>query len=116
MRRNIVAAIGGGVAILAAPCLWLAAASAIYCAGIARPDLFVFPFTQWLDVLPYWRANGWTTLWVGVSAAAPTLLIVATVIGLARLRSTRSPVYGKTEWATPRQMAAGKIEATRKPF
>lgn len=69
-----------GIAIAATAYLWIVAASNIYCAGIGRVDLFVFPFTQWLQIAPDWRANWWITLWVVVSAGIPTLAVLALLI------------------------------------
>jgi hypothetical protein len=117
--RNAFAALAGALATIAIPYGWITAASAIYCAGVARSDLFVSPFTQWLDVLPYWRANWWVTLWVIIGAAVPTaaMLAIAYVALILRRRNTSTAaVYGKTNWASRRQMDKSKISSSRKPF
>jgi hypothetical protein len=51
---------------LVAPVLgygWIAAASAIYCAGTGKLNLLRFPFVQWAEAAPWWRLNGTMTLW-----------------------------------------------------
>lgn len=92
---------------------WIAVASKIYCSGIGRPDLFAFPWDQWIQVLPYWRANWWVTLWVVVSAALPTLLFGSPIYLWLRRRITSQPIYGRTRWATKREMTDSKIVQRR---
>lgn len=53
MSRYEVLAVGGAVCVL--PYAWLVGASYVYCSGIGHPELFAAPFTQWLEVLPYWN-------------------------------------------------------------
>jgi hypothetical protein len=89
--------------------LWIVGASDIYCNGIGRPDLFVFPWDQWLQVLPYWRANWWVTFWVVVSAAMPTAIFGLSRFLWLKRRQSGGPVYGKTQWATPQEMASSNI-------
>ena len=104
---------------LAAPVLaygWLAAASAIYCAGTGKLALFRFPFVQWAEAVPWWRLNGTMTLWVSVAAVIPSLLLLVCGAGLVRVRKARTEVYGKTSWASRQQMKAGGISASQRPF
>lgn len=121
--RNGAAALAGGLASVAIPYAWLVVASDIYCAGIGRLDLFVFPFTQWLQVAPYWRLNGWLTLWVVVSAAAPPFVAGLAVLAWARRRTGGRHLvpppgggvkavkpgvtdnHGHAAWATAKQLA-----------
>lgn len=113
MRRNALALIGGA-AVVALPYLWLVVASAIYCAGIGRQDLFVWPFDQWLQVAPYWRSNWWITLWLVVSAAAPTFVLSVCTVLLFRSYRRAGSLYGKTAWATPKDMARGGLRIRTK--
>jgi hypothetical protein len=104
---------------LAAPVLaygWLAAASAIYCAGTGKLVLFRFPFVQWAEAAPWWRLNGTMTLWVSVAAVIPSLLLLVCGAGLVRVRKARTEVYGKTSWASRQQMKAGGNSASQRPF
>lgn len=104
---------------VAAPFGWVFVASNIYCNGIDRPDLFLPPFTQWLQVAPYWRVNWWTTLWVVISAAAPTFFLAVLVwwlVSLRRGRAGRPNLYGSTGWASPAEMRRGGIELEKDPF
>jgi hypothetical protein len=115
--RNVASAVGGGLAVPAIPYVWLVGASNIYCMGIGRPDLFVFPFTQWLQVAPYWRLNWWMTLWVIVAAAAPTIVLGLAAIIMARRCMRPAPqVYGATKWASRGEMNGGNISTDRTPF
>jgi hypothetical protein len=114
--RNAAAALGGGLVVIVTPYLWVAGASNIYCAGIGRLDLFVFPFTQWLIVAPYWRMNWWVTLWVVVAAAAPTFVLGLCAFAAKRRFSNARLIYGKTDWATRSQMKAGNISTRKRPF
>jgi type IV secretory pathway TraG/TraD family ATPase VirD4 len=117
--RKLLAAIGGGVAALAVPYGWIVTASAIYCAGVGRPALFASPFTQWLDVLPSWRANWWVTLWVVLGAAVPTAAMAAiahVAVIVWRRNAGTTAVYGKTNWASRRQMGKANISTSRRPF
>jgi hypothetical protein len=103
-------------AALAVPvvaCGWMASASAIYLAGTGKMALFRFPFTQWLQAAPFWRLNWTMTLWVGISAAVPTLVLVLCAFGLTRHawrnRGASRPIYGVTGWADHAAMRAGGL-------
>ena len=117
MRRNLLAAVAGGLATIAIPYAWVATASAIYCSGIGRAELFGPPFTQWIQVLPYWSTNWWVMFWVIIAAVGATGLIGLILIiclGLSRgLRQAKS-LYGLTGWATTRQMADGGLKLRNK--
>ena len=104
---------------LAAPVLaygWIAAASAIYCAGTGKLGLFRFPFAQWAAAAPWWRLNGTMMLWVCTAAVIPTLLLIVCGLGLVRLRTVRAEVYGKTTWASRQQMKGGGVSTSGRPF
>lgn len=93
---------------------WLASAAFIYLWGVGKLPLFRFPFHQWLIIAPYWRVSWWVTLWVIVAAAAPSLLLLVCGAGIVRHRLRRRqtqgrPIYGRTEWATRREMTDAQI-------
>jgi hypothetical protein len=113
MRRVVPIA----AAAIVLPWGWLTAASAIFCAGTGKIALFRFPFVQWAEAAPWWRLNGTMTLWVSIAAVIPSLFLLVCGLGLFRARRVgRSEVYGQTEWASRRQMKAGHISASRRPF
>ncbi len=97
---------------------WVASASAIYLAGTGRMGLFRFPFAQWLQAAPWWRLNWIMTLWIGLSAAVPTLLLVVCAFGLARHtwrnRGNPKPIYGDTGWADHAAMRAGGLQLRKR--
>jgi hypothetical protein len=101
------------LAVPVVACGWIASASAIYLAGTGKMDLFRFPFTQWLEAAPWWRLNWIMTLWVGLSAGVPTLVLLLCMFGLVRHawrnRGKPKSVYGDTGWATPQQMETGGL-------
>jgi type IV secretion system protein VirD4 len=63
---------------------WVASASALYCFGTGKMDLFRFPFGQWIQAAPYWKLNLTMTTAVIGSAAAPTLLLAVCGFGIVR--------------------------------
>lgn len=97
---------------------WMASASAIYLAGTGKMDLFRFPFTQLLQAAPWWRLNWTMTLWVGLSAAVPTLVLLLCAFGLARHawrnRGASRPIYGATGWADHAAMRAGGLRLRKR--
>src|SRR5271166_5927087 len=121
MRRALLAT----TAIVAVPCVWTAGASAILCGGLDKSDLFVWPYTQWLQAAPWWRSDRWLALWVCISAAIPTAVLLLCGYGLARhwwrsrgrrlipppgggIRRIEQGVtdnHGHAAWATPQQIA-----------
>ena len=110
-------------ALVVAPFGWLAGASAIFCYGTGKMDLYRFPFLQWVEAAPWWRLSGWITLWVCVSAAIPSLALLAVIALMVRFGRTAAlrrqrvrPVYGETGWATKPEMNAGSIATSRRPF
>ena len=117
MRRNLLATVAGGLATIAILYAWVATASAIYCAGIGRAELFVAPFTQWIQVLPYWSTNWWVMFWVVIAAIGATGLIgLIIIIFIALFRGLRQAksLYGLTGWATTRQMTDGGLKLRSK--
>lgn len=100
-------------------CAWEAAASALYCNIIGRPEAFTAPWMQWLTVAPYWRANWFVTLAVVASAAGPLLPFVAVAAIVHRCkagRSGRQALYGSSSWANRRDMARSGIRTDRGVF
>ena len=69
MRTLILAIVGTMLAAAA----WVVTASALYLWFIGgRFDLFVFPYDQWIEVLPWWNRTGWMEIYVIGSAAVPS--------------------------------------------
>lgn len=116
MKRWLLAS----AAIVAVPAGWVVAASAIYLSAVGRRDLFVWPFDQWLGVAPYWgRSNWYASLLITASAAAPTaamLAIAYVAVIVWRRNAGTTAVYGKTKWASRRQMDKANISTARRPF
>jgi type IV secretion system protein VirD4 len=88
MRKALAAA----TALAALPAAWMATASYGLCVLRERTELFVFPYTQWLDAARYVWPRRWQTGWeieasiVG-AAAMPTLAVLA--IGMVAWRLWR---------------------------
>ena len=81
MRRALLAT----TAAITVPAGWLAASSAILCAGLGKMDLYRFPFDQWLQAAPWFHRSGWwVETWIIVSAAIPTAVPALCGCGLAR--------------------------------
>jgi type IV secretion system protein VirD4 len=59
---------------IAAGAVWIALSSLAYCLLVRRPDLFVFPYDQWIEVLPWWRQTKMMTIYVSFSGAVPAFL------------------------------------------
>jgi hypothetical protein len=106
----IVGIIAGGVA-------WSAAASALWCygTGVCRPG--EWPLLQWWFVAPFWRENWYVTLWVVVSALAPTIgtLFAAWAAWMWFRRKPKPPLHGETQW-DKQARPQGAISTTRRPF
>lgn len=79
MRRVLLAS-----TIVVVPAGWMAAASAIYCAGTEKMALYRFPFTQWAEAAPWWRYTWNTTVWVAVGAIIPTAVVLLCTYGVVR--------------------------------
>jgi hypothetical protein len=78
MRKALAAA----TALTALPAAWLGAASYGFCALQNRTDIFVFPYTQWLDAARYVWPLRWQMGWeieakIVAAAAMPTLVVLA---------------------------------------
>jgi type IV secretion system protein VirD4 len=78
MRRALVAA----TALTAIPAAWMAGASFGLCALQLRTDLFVWPYTQWINAARYvwprrWQMDWMTEANIVLSAAFPTLAVLA---------------------------------------
>ncbi|MFL5279914.1 MAG: hypothetical protein ACJ8AW_02670 [Rhodopila sp.] len=111
---GILIGVGGTLAAIA---YWVVGASYIYCRLSRHMDQFVFPYDQWFDALAYWDANRWTKLDLVVAAALPVALAFAVGrIIYFRYRPTNKDVYGKTEWASRKEMSGNSISTSRRPF
>ena len=76
---------------------WLALASAIYCKLTSKAELLLFPYMQWAEAAPWWRANWFMTACVVISAGIPTLLLAAGTVITWRIRHRRKLVlYGQS--------------------
>lgn len=115
---NRALTIAGLIPVSAA--VWIVAASALFCKGIGRSDLFVFPFLQWVEFgLPYWHANWWIKLWVCAGGLIPLLFLVSGWIGLIGSltgRKKQPNLYGSTGWASPAEMRQGGIKLEKDIF
>ena len=117
----------GMAAASTAFCGWIVVASYVYCRLSQHLDLFVYPYTQWLDIAPMWTINGWTKAYVVASAAAATAPFVGIGTLLLRRRGRRrltrpfdgglrplepgvTDNHGHAAWATPMQIA-GRFRA-----
>jgi heme/copper-type cytochrome/quinol oxidase subunit 2 len=105
------------VTVGAAYC-WVVCASAIYLAGTGHMALFRFPWTQWLGVVPWWLYSFWTTAWVLASGIIPTVVTMGLAICFWRYRrrAKAQPLYGKSQWARPKEMEKNGIKLTQEPF
>lgn len=104
--------------VVIVPAAWSVAASAIYCAGTGRMELFVFPYTQWLQAAPWWRYSLVVGLWVFISAALPTLaLLLCAAVAFRRYRRLgRQPLYGDSTFAGAAEQRQGSIKQSRSAF
>jgi hypothetical protein len=111
-RRAVI--VGG---CLAAAYVWSALASAIYCLGTGNPGLLTLPFLQWWQVLPYWDANWWVTLWFVLAAFIPLLpvAIAGRMMVMRRgLRDASSDLYGQTRWPARDDIQRGGFSLRKK--
>jgi hypothetical protein len=93
---------------------WLVIASLVYCSLTGKRDLLAFPYAQWAEAAPWWRANWLMTVCVTTSAAAPTLLAAAGGAIVWRLRKALRPaLYGRSVWAGDAAMRAGGVRQSR---
>lgn len=97
--------------------VWQAVASYIYCGVTKQQDAFAWPYTQWLDMVPYWRNNSLMTLAM-VGSALGASVIVGGAINLSwryLRRPTRSrevkekPLYGDSRVATETDMTRNQF-------
>ena len=93
---------------------WLVIASLVYCSLTGKRDLLAFPYVQWAEAAPWWRANWLMTVCVTASAVAPTLLAVALGAIVWRVRKSRRPaLYGRSAWASDAAMHSGGVRQSR---
>ncbi len=119
MRHWRLAAWPVGVALGAY--VWVVSASFIYCHLSHQMAAFVWPFDQWITIATTASIYAWrywlTLLVLAGSALIPTLAAVLAVTGAWRCsRSTGTPLYGDSKWATERDMTERGIVTSRKPL
>jgi hypothetical protein len=118
MRRTLLTA----SALVASPALWVVAASALWCRGAdGNWHRFVFPYRQWIDLLPYWRTNWWVTFWFVVSALVPIIwMIIVVIIACIALKGNpndnKKALYGKTGFANPDHMRKNGMSLKKDAF
>jgi hypothetical protein len=110
-----IAAIGAACVVLAAA--WMATASWLFLtmAGVTVDN----PWWAWWSYSQSIYADIWTRVYLIVSAAIPTIVLIAIVaiIVHAFFRSRdRRELYGNSEVADRREMARGGIGRTRRFF
>jgi type IV secretion system protein VirD4 len=64
--------------VVAIPTLWLLCASLIWSGGTGTP----YRVLGWWNATQWWRANWWTTLWIALGAAIPTVYLLLMGVGL----------------------------------
>jgi hypothetical protein len=99
---------------------WLSTASLMFLWVLGFWSVYPWPRRLWMwavyaiDAPPNAIVHRWLLI-TGILAAMPLLLILCLVI--ACLSKRKAPeVYGKTGWATPKQMNNGGIASRDKPF
>jgi type IV secretion system protein VirD4 len=65
----------GALAVIVLLYGWIVAASALFCLVAGDWAYYVFPYDQWLYVVPYYAANWYMTVCVIVSAVIPTIAL-----------------------------------------
>ena len=112
-------------AAVVVPVAWTAIASYLLISLMGAWTRQHYPFSELSTYWQWWaffydaaqpiRIHKWLAL-SGVAAALPFVaFIVRQVMDYPRDIS-RSPVYGKTQWASRDQMKSGSISTTRRPF
>lgn len=111
------------LAPVAAAWIWSATASGIYLASIGFLSEFKAPWLQWWIALHYAIKDGWTGwttiyvwFWLIASGAVPSLLLGACAVLWSRKRKSGMELYGKSSWATQRDMAPSSIRTDRSAF
>jgi hypothetical protein len=97
---------------------WVVTTTLMLCLMNSRADLFVWPFTLWIETAAHWGIIGWKLRGTVVLAALlPTLCLIGIVVGLTRRRigQPRS-LYGDSGWAdTAEQARNGVRQSARLP-
>lgn len=113
--RRIILGCGPALAIYA----WLVIASYAYCRLTRRPEMFLFPYGQWLEVAPLWLTNWAVTLYFLTSGAIATAIaaVIALPVWLVwRWRQDRRALYGSSRFASRGDMRRGGLRLTRRLF
>lgn len=95
---------------------WIVTASAIYCQMSSKMHLFVFPFAQWFEVMPYWRDHWTVTAYFVISGFLPTAIVFMVGYMIVQYERKAKPVlYGDAGFADIQDMRQGGIRISRKP-
>jgi hypothetical protein len=119
--------LAGAAALIAGGWAWTAGASYIYLHGMGTLDYFEFPYNQIYEVIGYIWDNGAPHGLIGVKVGIYLFLAIVAplmpiLLGISLwwrsvTDSMRRPVlYGKTGWATIRQMKQRAINRRKDPF
>jgi len=109
--------IGFIVSALTMLVLWFLFTDALYCLFARRFDMFVFPFTAWLEDYPPYNYSQWAQLrWYG-AAILPALLMARILWQTClRLWPAFRGLYGDSREAGWWAMRRSGIRHRRKPF
>lgn len=119
MRRAVLL----GAAAVAVASAWLAAASLLFLFALGFMGTYPWPDRLWMwaryaiEAPPNAIVHRWLVI-TGVAAAVPFIVVIGVAVQVIRSRasSRRNPIYGETEFANRRQMAANAIATKRRPF
>jgi hypothetical protein len=116
VRARITAALA---AIIVAAVAWLVLASMAIVAAFGFWSIYPWPGRgwMWLRYLLEARENPIVHRWLWLTGVAAALPVIAVGTGALRvwLRNGVSALYGKTGWATQKQMRATGWELRNKP-
>lgn len=91
------------IKVAAVGCGWIAAASAVYCWGVGRMDLYQPPYDQWITAEQWVNYSPHVKLWVEIGAAAPSVLLFVLALNLLfrRPKKLRRPFgeRGRGPWS-----------------
>lgn len=81
---------------------------------------FEFPYDQWIIAAPWWLYDYRTTASVVGGATAPSIIAVMICVALFRFRrkSGGEPraLYGRMDWADPKEMDGAGIKQNKTAF
>jgi hypothetical protein len=112
----------GAVAVCGLVC-WVLLASVLLCWLAGNVHLFVWPFMQWIDAVPYWFRVGWRMkVNIGLAGGLATLVLLAVAIGWFRKPRSITPprirqwLFGDSRWSTEAEQRSNRIITTRGPL